>query len=212
MVQKTTTTKPTKNKWVKKMKYPVIVGASLLGGMGAYGSSLSGGTGSFLDNIRLGTSSLFSGLSGGSSPTSQAKSSSGSGGGIGGFFSNMLGGLFGGEGRLAIGDIIGGIGGFFGAKAKHELDERTVAVNEEQVKINRLKAEAAIDAEKRQTAIASTFMGHTNPIAAVEGVNVEPGLVVADTWVTPEVRKQAGGAIGGSQSGIISQADQRKLV
>ena len=212
MVLKATTTKPTKNKWVKKMKYPVIVGASLLGGMGAYGSSLSGGTGSFLDNIRLGTSSLFSGLSGGSSPTSQAKSSSGSGGGIGGFFSNMLGGLFGGEGGLAIGDIIGGIGGFFGAKAKHELDERTVAVNEEQVKINRLKAEAAIDAEKRQTAIASTFMGHTNPIAAVEGVNVEPGLVVADTWVTPEVRKQAGGAIGGSQSGIISQADQRKLV
>jgi hypothetical protein len=229
MAQKTVTTKPTKNKWVKKMKYPVIIGATLLGGMGAYGAGLSGGGRSLLENIKLGTNSLFGNTQtattvrpkvpgpfdymsgdysmGGTVTTSVGKKS----GGIGGFFSSLLGGLFGGGG-LSLGDILGGIGGFFSDKTEYELDDRRIKINEEQVKINRLKAEAEIDAEKRQTAIASTFMGHTNPIAAVEGVNVEPGLVV-NPWKAPtEVRKQPGGAIGGSQQGMISQADQRKVV
>ncbi len=247
MAQKTVTTTPTKSKWVKKMKWPVIIGATLLGGMGAYGAGLSGGGQSLTSNIKLGTNTLLGNLfRGGGTPATTRKKVPGpfdymandysmggsvttkatSGGGIGGFFDNLLGGMFGGEGGtgISLGNIISGIGGYFGSKANYELSERAldlkeqfgyedVRLKEEELALQTMKAEAAIAAEKRQTAIGSTFMGHTNPIAAAaEGLTgVEQGLQVADTWVTPEVRKKAGGALGGPQQGLITQAKQRQV-
>jgi len=245
MAQKTVTTEPTKNKWVEKIKWPVIIGATLLGGMGAYGAGLSGGGQSLTSNIKLGTNTLLGNLFGGGTVAAKASmvpvhhagstgvmSTGGSalkaasGGGIGGFFGNLLGGMFGGEGGtgISLGNIISGIGGYFGSKANYELSERAldlkeqfgyedVRLKEEELALQTMKAEAAIAAEKRQTAIGSTFMGHTNPIAAAaEGLTgVEQGLQVADTWVTPEVRKKAGGALGGPQQGLITQAKQRQV-
>jgi len=132
--------------------------------------------------------------------------------------------MFGGEGGtgISLGNIISGIGGYFGSKANYELSERgldlqekfgdaSLALQQEELALQTMIAEAAIAAEKRQTAIGSTFMGHTNPIAAAAGVpGVEQGLQVAE-WGTPEVRKKAGGAIGGSQPGLITQAKQRQV-
>ena len=238
MAQKTVTTKPTKNKWIKEIKWPVIIGATLLGGMGAYGAGLSGGGQSLTSNIKLGTNTLLGNLFGGGTVAAKASmvpvhhagstgvmSTGGSalkaasGGGIGGFFGNLLGGMFGGEGGtgISLGNIISGIGGYFGSKANYELSERALDIQEklgeQGLALETMKAEAAIAAEKRQTAIGSTFMGHTNPIAAAaEGLTgVEQGLQVADTWVTPEVRKKAGGALGGPQQGLITQAKQRQV-
>jgi len=243
MAQKTVTTKPTKNKWIKEIKWPVIIGATLLGGMGAYGAGLSGGGQSLTSNIKLGTNTLLGNLFGGGTVAAKASmvpvhhagstgvmSTGGSalkaasGGGIGGFFGNLLGGMFGGEGGtgISLGNIISGIGGYFGSKANYELSERgldlqekfgdaEVALQHELLALETMKAEAAIAAEKRQTAIGSTFMGHTNPIAAAAGVpGVEQGLQVAE-WEAPEVRKKAGGAIGGSQPGLITQSEQRQV-
>jgi hypothetical protein len=147
-----------------------------------------------------------------------------SGGGISGFFGNLLGGMFGGEGGtgISLGNIISGIGGYFGSKANYELSERgldlqekfgdaSLALQQEELALQTMIAEAAIAAEKRQTAIGSTFMGHTNPIAAAAGVpGVEQGLQVAE-WEAPEVRKKAGGALGGPQQGLITQAKQRQV-
>ena len=244
MAQKTAvTTTPVKNKWTTKMKPLVIIGAAVLAGLGIYGAGLSGGGKNLTSNIKLGTSNLYGNLFGGSTAAAKAPMVSvphagstgvmstggtalkaASGGGIGGFFSNLLGGMFGGEGGtgISLGNIISGIGGYFGSKANYELSERgldlqekfgdaSLALQQEELALQTMIAEAAIAAEKRQTAIGSTFMGHTNPIAAAAGVpGVEQGLQVAE-WGTPEVRKKAGGAIGGSQPGLITQAKQRQV-
>jgi hypothetical protein len=258
MAQKTAvTTKPTKNKWIKKMKPVAIIGAAVLAGLGIYGAGLSGGGKNLTSNIKLGTSTLFGNLFKGSTPATTIQKVAGpivgastdysmggsvttkatSGGGIGGFFSNLFGGMFGGGGGagISLGNIISGIGGYFGSKANYELSERAldlqekfgdaeVALQQELLALETMKAKAAIAAEKRQTAIGSTFMGHTSPIAAAAGVpGVEQGLQVADTWppsgasITrpgPDptvVRKRAGGAIGGSQPGLITQSEQRQV-
>ena len=132
--------------------------------------------------------------------------------------------MFGGGGGtgISLGNIISGIGGYFGSKANYELSERALDLQEKfgdaevelqhkLLALETMKAEAAIAAEKRQTAIGSTFMGHTNPIAAAAGVpGVEQGLQVAE-WGTQEVRKKAGGALGGSQPGLITQSEQRQV-
>jgi len=245
MAQKTVTTEPTRSKWTTKMKPIAIIGAAVLAGLGIYGAGLSGGGKNLTSNIKLGTNTLLGNLFGGGTVAAKASmvpvhhagstgvmSTGGSalkaasGGGIGGFFGNLLGGMFGGEGGtgISLGNIISGIGGYFGSKANYELSERAldlkeqfgyedVRLKEEELALQTMKAEAAIAAEKRQTAIGSTFMGHTNPIAAAaEGLTgVEQGLQVADTWVTPEVRKKAGGALGGPQQGLITQAKQRQV-
>jgi len=244
MAQKTAvTTEPTRNKWIKKMKPVAIIGAAVLAGLGIYGAGLSGGGKNLTSNIKLGTSNLLGNLSKGSTAAAKAPmvpvhhagstgvmSTGGSalkaasGGGIGGFFGNLLGGMFGGEGGtgISLGNIISGIGGYFGSKANYELSERgldlqekfgdaEVALQHELLALETMKAEAAIAAEKRQTAIGSTFMGHTNPIAAAAGVpGVEQGLQVAE-WEAPEVRKKAGGALSGPQQGLITQAKQRQV-
>ena len=233
MAQKTAvTTKPTKNKWIKKMKPVAIIGAALLAGLGIYGAGLSGGGKNLTSNIKLGTSTLFGNLFKGSTAAAKAPmvpvhhagsigvmSTGGtalkaaSGGGIGEFFGNLFGGMFGGGGGtgISLGNIISGIGGYFGSKANYELSERGLDIQDKLLALETMKAEAAIAAEKRQTAIGSTFMGHTNPIAAAAGVpGVEQGLQVAE-WGTQEVRKKAGGAIGGSQPGLITQSEQRQV-
>ena len=188
-------------------------------------------------NIKLGTSNLLGNLSKGSTAATTVRQAAGpvlgastdysmggsvttaasSGGGISGFFGNLLGGMFGGEGGtgISLGNIISGIGGYFGSKANYELSERALDIQEklgeQGLALKTMEVEAAIEAEKRQTAIGSTFMGHTNPIAAAAGVpGVEQGLQVAE-WEAPEVRKKAGGAIGGSQPGLITQAKQRQV-
>ena len=236
MAQKTVTTEPTRNKWIKKMKPVAIIGAAVLAGLGIYGAGLSGGGKNLTSNIKLGTSNLLGNLSKGSTAATTVQAVAGphdylsssptgvsvttaasSGGGISGFFGNLLGGMFGGEGGtgISLGNIISGIGGYFGSKATYELSERALDIQEklgeQGLALETMKAEAAIAAEKRQTAIGSTFMGHTNPIAAAAGVpGVEQGLQVAE-WEAPEVRKKAGGAIGGSQPGLITQAKQRQV-
>jgi len=236
MAQKTVTTEPTRNKWIKKMKPVAIIGAAVLAGLGIYGAGLSGGGKNLTSNIKLGTSDLYGNLFKGgtaattvqavagphdylsSSPTGvSVTTAASSGGGISGFFGNLFGGMFGGEGGtgISLGNIISGIGGYFGSKANYELSERALDIQEklgeQGLALETMKAEAAIAAEKRQTAIGSTFMGHTNPIAAASGVpGVEQGLQVAE-WEAPEVRKKAGGALGGSQPGLITQAKQRQV-
>ncbi len=220
MAQKTVTTKPTRNKWIKKMAPVAIIGAAVLAGLGIYGARLSGGGKNLTSDINLGTSNLYKNLSKGrtaattvqavagphdylsSAPTGvSVTTAASSGGGISGFFSNLLGGMFGGEGGtgISLGNIISGIGGYFGSKATYELSERALDIQEklggQRLALETMKAEAAIEAEKRQTAIGSTFMGHTNPIAAAAGVpGVEQGLQVAE-W-------------GGPQQGLIAQAKQ----
>ena len=246
MAQKTVTTEPTRNKHAKKIKPAVIIGAALLAGLGAYGAGFLGGGRSVSGDIKIGTSALFGNLFKGSTAATTVRQAAGpvvgastdysmggsvttaasSGGGISGFFGNLLGGMFGGEGGtgISLGNIISGIGGYFGSKANYELSERGLDIQDKLLALETMKAEAAIAAEKRQTAIGSTFMGHTSPIAAAAGVpGVEQGLQVADTWVTPGasitrpgpdptvVRKQAGGAIGGSQPGLITQSEQRQV-
>ena len=133
-------------------------------------------------------------------------------GGLGSLFGAILGGGTG----LSLGGIISGIGSYFTEKAEMDFKIKELDVQEslgnEKNAINRLIAEGNIAAEKKQTAIASTYMGHTNPIANVEGVTgIEPGLVVADTWAPQEVRKQSGGALGGSNQGLITNGQQRRV-
>jgi len=135
-------------------------------------------------------------------------------GGLGSLVSTVLGGLAG-QG-LSLGGIVSGIGGYFTDKSKMEFNLKKLGVDEalgkENNAINRLIAEGNIAENKRRTAISSTFMGHTNPIAAVEGVTgIESGLKVADQWVSPEVRKQSAGALGSSKQGLIDQGTQRKI-
>ena len=177
--------------------------------LGGGGDLLGGGQTGYRDPATF-TSSVATGAQAGAISGSSFKKS----GGLGSLFSTVLGGLAG-QG-LSLGGILSGIGGFFTKKAEHKLDARRLdiqeALGQETNAINRMIAEGNIAENKRRTAIGSTFMGHTNPIAAVEGVTgIEPGLQVADKWVSPEVRKQSGGALSSSKQGLIDQGTQRKI-
>ena len=176
---------------------------------GGWGDLLGGGQTGYRDpgtfSSSVATEAQASNISGSSFKKS---------GGLGSLVSTVLGGLAG-QG-LSLGGIISGIGGFFTEKSKMKFNLKKLEIDEalgkENNAINRLIAEGNIAENKRRTAISSTFMGHTNPIAAVEGVTgIEPGLQVADQWVSPEVRKQSGGALGGSNQGLITQGNQRKI-
>ena len=135
------------------------------------------------------------------------------GGGFTGWISNALSS---GEGMMGLGSLLSVAGTFIGtlfddsAEKQHELESRKLDIYEklgmEDIRINEMKAKDAI----RQTGIASTFMGWTNPIAAVEGiVEPTPGLVVGDA--PSEVASNTGGFIGGSNQGMITQAKQRQV-
>jgi len=177
--------------------------------LGGWGDLLGGGQTGYRDpgtfSSSVATEAQASNISGSSFKKS---------GGLGSLVSTVLGGLAG-QG-LSLGGIISGIGGFFTEKSKMKFNLKKLGIEEalgkENNAINRLIAESNIAENKRRTAIGSTFMGHTNPIAAVEGVTgIEPGLQVADQWVSPEVRKQSAGALGGSNQGLIDQGTQRKI-
>jgi hypothetical protein len=133
---------------------------------------------------------------------------------LGGFIKNIFSS---GENMMGAGSLLTGIGGFIGGLTDRsdEFTEKGLALKEREIdiyealgkeglEINRMKAEDAI----RQTGIASTFMGWTNPIAAVEGiVKPTPGLVVGDA--PTEVASNSAGIIGGNNQGMITQAKQR---
>ena len=135
------------------------------------------------------------------------------GGGFTGWISNALSS---GEGMMGLGSLLSVAGTFIGtlfddsAEKQHELESRKLDIYEklgmEDIRINEMKAKDAI----RQTGIASTFMGWTNPIAAVEGiVEPTPGLVVGEA--PSEVASNTGGIIGGGNQGMITQAKQRQV-
>ena len=177
--------------------------------MGGWGNLLGGGQTGYRDpgtfSSSVATEAQASNITGSSFKKS---------GGLGSLVSTVLGGLAG-QG-LSLGGIVSGIGGYFTEKSKMEFNIKKLDVEEalgkETNAINRLIAESNVAENKRRTAIESTFMGHTNPIAAVEGVTgIEPGLQVADQWVSPEVRKQSGGALSSSKQGLIDQGTQRKI-
>lgn len=146
--------------------------------------------------------------------TATRKISEPSSGGLGGFIKNIFSS---GENMMGAGSLLTGIGGFIGGLTDRsdEFTEKGLALKEREIdiyealgkeglEINRMKAEDAI----RQTGIASTFMGWTNPIAAVEGiVKPTPGLVVGDA--PTEVASNSAGIIGGNNQGMITQAKQR---
>ena len=141
--------------------------------------------------------------------SSTRKISEPSGGGLGGFIKNIFSTP---EGTMGAGSFLSGLGGFVKGftDRSDEFKERELdiyeALGKEGLEINRMKAEDAI----RQTGIAATFMGWTNPIAAVEGiVKPTPGLVVGDA--PTEVASNTGGIIGGGNQGMITQAKQRTV-
>jgi hypothetical protein len=135
------------------------------------------------------------------------------GGGFTGWISNALSS---GDGMMGLSALLN-VGGTFistlfddSAEKQHELESRKLDIYEElgreELRINEMRAKDAI----RQTGIASTFMGWTNPIAAVEGiVEPTPGLVVGDA--PTEVASNTGGIIGGNNQGMITQAKQRQV-
>jgi len=187
---------------------PYAKGASLMLNAGNAIANKSGSsTGDFNKDSIGGLSSWFSKLWGTSGSTAKT------GTGVKGFLSNALSS---GEGMMGLGSLLSVAGTFIGtlfddsAEKQHELDTRKLDIYEElgreELRINEMKAKDAI----RQTGIASTFMGWTNPIAAVEGiVEPTPGLVVGDA--PTEVASNTGGIIGGGNQGMITQAKQRTV-
>ena len=82
---------------------------------------------------------------------------------------------------FAIGSILKAIGEATNTEAADQLAFST-AKHEDQMDYNYAAleqekeiADALIHQAQRETGVASTFMGHTNPIAAVEGLNIEEG-------------------------------------
>ena len=131
----------------------------------------------------------------------------GGGGGVGGFFSNIFSS---GAKMTGFGSILGAVGGFLSGldDTQDKLLARKLDIEEklgmEQIKINKMKAEDAI----RQTGLSSTYMGWTPKQADVPGVfEGTPGLVVGDA--PTEVASNNAGIIGGSNQGMITEAQQR---
>lgn len=223
--------KKKKSTWRKILPY-VALGAGALMGVGAYGSGQPGGGKNLWGNIWSGFKGLGSSIFGGTSTAGtvikttsggqdmrRAPAKSKQSEGIGGFFSNLIKGSDAGDWS----DIIGTFGAFIGGldDSEFELSERAldikehfleedVRLGEKALAINEMKALAGIAAEKRQTAIDSTFIGHTNPIAMVEGVkDPGPGLIVGSA--PKELASGTTGILGASSLGTISQGTQRRL-
>jgi len=143
--------------------------------------------------------------------SSFTKSSSG---GIGGFLKNLFSS---GEMMIGAGTFISALGGLAAGLAdkSDELTARKLdimeSLGEEELAINRMTAEAKIAAEKRQTAIGSMYMGHTNPISMVKGVK-DPGPGVVVRPAQGEVRQPTGGLISASSPGLLKQTTQGVLV
>ena len=185
-------------------------------GAKVFGNWATSGWGNVFDGNKV------TGSSSGSDPSMGAETISGSAfkkqGGLGSLFGSLLGGTTG----ITLGGVASGIGNYFTAKAANKLATRRLDIEEklgeERNAISRLQAEGNIakqladtEENKRRTAVESTFMGHTSPIAAVPGVNVEQGLQVARPAPQAEYTSSMPGTLGGSSPGLISQGQQRKL-
>ena len=134
----------------------------------------------------------------------------GGGGGVGGFFSNIFSS---GSKMTGFGSILGAVGSFLGGldDTQDKLTARRLDIEEklgmEQIRINEMQAKDAI----RRTGLGSMYMGWTPKQADVPGVfEGTPGLVVGDA--PSEVASTGGGIIGGSNQGMITDAQQRQLV
>lgn len=234
----TSSLNPEKQRKSRSKMIGAVIGASLmLSGIGALGRS-QGGTGSWLGDIWSGGKNLFGGIFGGGGKGSigglkrgssvdavvgsrKIASSQAGSGGIGGFFSNMFSS---GESMIGFGTVLNSLGAFFTGldDTGEEIASRTLDIREKlgtraldieeslgegQLAINRMNAENAI----RQTAIGSTFLGHPNPMAMVEGVkDPGPGLLVGRS--PQEVAGGAQGILGASSPGTISQGTAGRLV
>ena len=219
-------TSASSNKYVPDIE-PGMKEFAVVGNAAAQVGKKLGGNSSLWDWMSRGFGWLFGGgasnvISGGLQSGSMdaivgsRKISEPSGGGLGGFIKNIFSS---GENMMGAGSLLTGIGGFIRGLTDRsdEFTEKGLALKEREIdiyealgkeglEINRMKAEDAI----RQTGIASTFMGWTNPIAAVEGiVKPTPGLVVGDA--PTEVASNTGGIIGGGNQGMITQAKQRTV-
>jgi len=212
-------TSTSSNKYVPDIE-PGMKEFAVVGNAAAQVGKKLGGNSSLWDWMSKGFGWLFGGgasnvISGGLTGSSidaiaaSRKISKPSGGGLGGFIKNIFSTP---EGTMGAGSFLSGLGGFVKGftDRSDEFKERELdiyeALGKEGLEINRMKAEDAI----RQTGIAATFMGWTNPIAAVEGiVKPTPGLVVGDA--PTEVASNTGGIIGGGNQGMITQAKQRTV-
>ena len=212
-------TSTSSNKYVPDIE-PGMKEFAVVGNAAAQVGKKLGGNSSLWDWMSKGFGWLFGGgasnvISGGLTSGSMdaiagsRKISKSSSGGLGDFIKNIFSS---GDSMMGAGSLLTGIGGAISAftDRSDEFKERELDIYEELgregVEINRMKAEDAI----RQTGIASTFMGWTNPIAAVEGiVKPTPGLVVGDA--PTEVASNTGGIIGGGNQGMITQAKQRTV-
>jgi len=184
-------TSPTSSIHVGPLSARAKQGASLASGI--YSSNKTGNKTGLV-------SSLFGGLFGGGG---------GSGGGLGGFFSNIFSS---GDKMMGFGSILGAVGSFLGGldDTQEKLDARRLDIEEklgiEQIKINKMKAEDAI----RETGLSSMYMGWTPKQADVPGIfEGTPGLVVGDA--PTEVASNNAGIIGGSNQGMITEAQQRQV-
>ena len=131
------------------------------------------------------------------------------GAGVGGFFKNIFSS---GDKMMGFGSILGAVGSFLGGldDTQDKLAARRLDIEEklgmEQIRINEMQAKDAI----RRTGLGSMYMGWTPKQADVPGVfEGTPGLVVGDA--PSEVASTGGGIIGGSNQGMITDAQQRQL-
>ena len=185
-------------------------------GAKVFGNWATSGWGNVFDGNKV------TGSSAGSDPSMGVETISGSDfkkqGGLGSLFGSLLGGTTG----ITLGGVASGIGNYFTAKAANKLATRRLDIEEklgeERNAISRLQAEGNVakqladtEENKRRTAIESTFMGHTSPIAAVPGVNVEQGLQVARPAPQAEYASGGLGVLNSSSPGLISQGQQRKV-
>ena len=180
---------------------------ALAGATGAAITRKSGASsGNFLKDAWDGVTNWFGG---GLGKSGTAKK----GGGFTGWISNALST---GEGMTGLGNLLT-VGGTFisslfddSAEKQYEVDMRRIDVQEKigmgQIANQKLLAENAI----RRAGMENMYMGWTPKQADVEGIfKGTPGLVVGDA--PSEVASTGGGIIGGSNQGMITDAQQRQL-
>jgi len=196
---------------------PAVIGtAALLSGFGGFGAS-SGG--SFFSSIgkffglgqktaaatapTLQTVGSLIGGAGGHREVGQFASSSSvgsilSGGGsfIKGMFDKVSG--MSGTQMMGLGSILN-VGGNVLSSLLSDEDEILAQAYQDDLDYKYAKldqdkeiADALIHQAQRETGVASTFMGHTNPIAAVEGLNIEQGYTPKPAASFPEFHPTGG--------------------
>jgi hypothetical protein len=194
---------------------PAVIGtAALLSGFGGFGAS-SGG--SFFSSIgkffglgqktadtvgmlgsRISDSgpTITSGMAGQSAFSSVGSILSGGGSFIEGMFDKVSG--MSGTQMIGLGSILN-VGGNVLSSLLSDEDEILAQAHQDDLDYKYAKldqdkeiADALIHQAQRETGVASTFMGHTNPIAAVEGLNIEQGYTPKPAASFPEFHPTGG--------------------